>query len=160
MAPTKPVKADLIERITGIVHRAGSAAGIEPVAVSFAGSGSRRMLRIVIDKPGGVTLGDCESVSRYVDRALDTEDIVPGGGYTLEVSSPGERRLTTHADFERFAGKSIRIVLREPIAKKTVWTGVLNGISAGQTITLVVPEGPPMQFHLDQVARANLRFEQ
>ena len=63
-------------------------------------------MRISIDKPEGVTHADCELVSQQVGTILDVEDVVPGGSYTLEVSSPGvERKLIKPQDFERFQGR-------------------------------------------------------
>lgn len=160
MAATKPVKAEIIERVTQIVEHSGRPEGIEPVEVSFAGSGSQRLLRIYIDKPGGVTHGDCEAISRRVSDVLDAEDVIPGASYTLEVSSPGvERKLGKPADFVRYTGQKIRVVLREPVESRTLWDGVLTSFSEDHTITLTPAQGEPVQFQLDQVSRANLKFE-
>ena len=63
------------------------------------------MLRIVIDKPAGVTHEDCANLSRELSTILDVEDAVPGGSYVLEVSSPGlDRKLSSRRTFERFTG--------------------------------------------------------
>jgi len=64
---------------------------IELVALELKGPGRRSLLRIFIDKPGGVTIGDCEKVSKELSVRLDVEDPIPGS-YILEISSPGERR--------------------------------------------------------------------
>lgn len=64
----------------------------------------------------GVTLNDCERVSRELSTLLDVEDVVPGGEYTLEVSSPGlDRRLSTAADFRRFVGSVVKVMTHEPV---------------------------------------------
>lgn len=159
MAAIKPSKAEIIERITQIVNDAGLPQGIEPVEVSFAGAGSQRLLRVYIDKPGGVTHGDCEAVSRHLSEVLDAEDLIPGQAYTLEVSSPGvERKLTKPSDFIRFTGQKIRVVLREPVQDRTLWDGLLSSFADG-VITLEPAAGEPVQIHLEQVSRANLKFE-
>jgi ribosome maturation factor RimP len=154
-------RADIIDKVTRIVERAGSEDSIEPVEVVWAGSGRHRLLRIYIDKPGGVTHGDCEAISRYVGTVLDAEDTIPGAAYTLEVSSPGvERKLSKPRDFERHLGQKVKVVLREPVAGRSVWEGTLAGFAdQGRHIDLAPPQGDPVRFGLDQVVRANLKFE-
>jgi ribosome maturation factor RimP len=153
-----PMKNEIIEKVTEIVERAGRPKNIEPVEVEFAGSGSRRILRIFIDKPDGVTHADCEFISQYVGTVLDVEDVIPGGKYTLEVSSPGvERRLSRPRDFERFTGQPIKVVLKEEMDGRKHWDGRLAEFS-GDTLTLEPEKGEPLRIRLDQVARANLKF--
>lgn len=153
-------KADIIDKVTRIVERAGRDNSIEPVEVVWTGSGKHRLLRIFIDKPGGVTHGDCEEISRYVGTVLDAEDAMPGASYTLEVSSPGlERKLSKPRDFERYTGQRVKVVLLEPVAGKTVWDGLLAAFSPDGEITLAPSSGDPVRFRLDQVSRANLKFE-
>jgi len=115
-------------------------------------------LRISIDRPEGVTHADCEMISHEVGTILDVEDIVPGH-YTLEVSSPGvERKLTKLTDFERFTGKKIKTVLRDPVENSRSWEGVLATCADG-LITLEVAGGKTIQFPFAQVEKANLKFE-
>lgn len=149
---------EIVAKVTEIVERAGRPQGIEPVEVEFAGSGTRRILRIFIDKPDGVTHADCEYISQYVGTVLDVEDVIPGAKYTLEVSSPGvERRLTRARDFERFMGQPIKVVLKEEMDGRKSWEGKLAAFS-GDALTLEPDRGDPLQIRLDQVARANLKF--
>ena len=152
-----------IDKVSEIVDRAGRKDGIEAVEVHWLGGGNSRLLRIYIDKPEGVTHGDCEMISQYVSTVLDAEDLVPGSvPYTLEVSSPGvERKLSKPKDFERFTGQKVKIVLRSPLApedKRTFWEGTLAGFNEG-VITLQTAKGEPAIIPLDQVERANLKFE-
>jgi ribosome maturation factor RimP len=152
-----------IDKVYEIVDRAGRKDGIEAVEVHWLGGGKNRLLRIYIDKPEGVTHGDCEMVSQYVGTVLDAEDLVPANvSYTLEVSSPGvERKLSKPKDFERFAGQKVKIVLREPLAiedKRTFWEGTLAGFKEG-VITLQPAKGEPAAIPLEKVERANLKFE-
>lgn len=86
--------------------------GYEIYALEQSGSGGRT-LRIAIDKPDGITLDDCERVSAVVGPLLDQADLVPGGRYDLEVSSPGaERPLRSRAEYERFLGKKANVRYR------------------------------------------------
>src|SRR5689334_14695521 len=108
---------DLItSKIEEIANRVAASEGLEIGEVEVKGGGSSRLVRISIDKPEGVTHGDCELVSQQVGTILDVEDVVPGGRYTLEVSSPGvERKLLKPRDFERFQGKKVRVTLRDEL---------------------------------------------
>ncbi len=146
-------------KVTEIAERVCRPEGIEVVEVEFRGSGRNRLLRITIDKPDGVSHADCEFVSKNVGTILDVEDTVPGGSYHLEVTSPGvERALKRPADFQRFIGRRARILLREPIAGRRQWEGILTGFSNG-VITLEPAPGEPVHVDLQSVARANLKFE-
>jgi ribosome maturation factor RimP len=155
-------KSSILSSITEIAERVGHPEGIEVVDVELAGGGNRRLLRIYIDKPGGVSHADCELVSQQVGTILDVEDLIPGS-YTLEVSSPGvERRLKKAADFERFAGQSVKVQLNEPVENQRHWMGTLVGIDPGGVITLEATGGREtrqIQFRLDQVQKANLKFD-
>jgi ribosome maturation factor RimP len=146
-------------RIAEVAERVAGAENIEIVEVQFLGGGNGRVLRIFIDKPEGVSHADCELISHEVGTILDVEDIVPGGRYTLEVSSPGlERKLTKAKDFERFTGHKARIVLREPVENQRNWSGTLIGCEDGQVI-IEPAAGRQVRFALAQVEKANLKFE-
>ncbi len=149
----------VVARVTEIAERVGAPEGIEIVEVEFKGAGKGRVLRIFIDRPEGVSHAECEFISRNVGTILDVEDVVPGGSYTLEVSSPGlERPLKKAADYERFRGRRVKIVLREPVAGRRVWEGALAGLD-GDVVTLETQQGSPVRFELAQIQRANLKFE-
>jgi ribosome maturation factor RimP len=152
-------KDEIIRRVREIAERVAGPEGLEIVEVEFAGSGRNRVLRIFIDKPGGVTHADCELISDHVGTILDVEDVVPGGSYNLEVSSPGlERKLTRPEDFVRFQGRKIKVLLREPVENRRHWEGVLAGFGEG-SLTLEAAPGRTVSFSLQQVQRANLKFE-
>src|SRR5919204_1906436 len=109
------MRQSVVTKIEEIADRVARSEGIEVVEVELKGGGKNQLLRISIDKPEGVTHADCELISQQVGTILDVEDVVPGH-YTLEVSSPGvERKLIRLRDFERFTGKRIKAILREPI---------------------------------------------
>jgi ribosome maturation factor RimP len=122
-----------VDHIRQIVDRVAGSSGLEVVETEFRGGGKARMLRVFIDKPGGVTHDDCANFSREVGTILDVEEAVPGGSYTLEVSSPGlDRRLVKAADYERFAGQQIKLVAREPVNGSRHFQGRLLGIADGR----------------------------
>jgi ribosome maturation factor RimP len=152
----EPVVASKIEEIA---QRVAQPEGLEVVEVEVKGGGNQRFVRISIDKPEGVTHGDCEMVSQQVGTILDVEDVVPGGRYTLEVSSPGvERKLLKPEDYRRFQGKKARITLREPREGRRNWEGTLAGIEDG-AVALEMQAGTTTRFPFDQIQKANLKFE-
>src|SRR6201993_1397011 len=119
-------------KIEEIANRVAQSEGLELVEVEVKGGGGHRFVRISIDKPAGVSHADCELVSQQVGTILDVEDVVPGGRYTLEVSSPGvERKLLKPQDYQRFQGKKAKVTLREPIDGQRHWEGTLGGLAGG-----------------------------
>ncbi len=146
-------------RIEEIAQRVAASEGLEVVEVEVKGGGKSRLVRISIDKPEGVTHGDCELVSQQVGTILDVEDVVPGGRYTLEVSSPGvERKLLKPQDYRRFQGKKAKITLREPVDGRRYWEGTLAGFDEG-AVALETQPGTTLHFSFDQIQKANLKFE-
>ena len=149
--------------ITAKVERAAEAAalhsGLELVEVELKGAGKNQLLRITIDKPGGVTHADCEAVSRGVSAALDAEDPIPGS-YQLEVTSPGvERKLKKWQDWERFRGQKAKVVLKEPAGDLKHFDGVIAKTAEDQAVTVELADGRQVTFPVAQVDRANLKFE-
>jgi ribosome maturation factor RimP len=119
------------------------------------------MLRLVIDKPGGVTHEDCANVSREVSTILDVEDAVSGGQYTLEVSSPGlDRKLLKPADYERFAGSLVKVQTHEPIEGNKRFEGRLEGLQDGRiALEVAAKKKQPaarIEIELTNVDKANL----
>src|SRR5437870_9697929 len=117
------------EAIRNIAERVAATHGVELVEIELKGGGKARTLRLTIDKPEGVTHEDCANVSREVGTILDVEDAVPGGSYTLEVSSPGlDRPLVREQDFARFIGGLIKLMTREPVNGNRHFEGRLRGL--------------------------------
>ncbi len=141
-----------MEHIREICERVAASSGLEIVELEFRGGGKARMLRVIIDKSGGVTHEDCALVSREVGTILDVEDVVPGGSYTLEVSSPGlDRKLAKAADFQRFTGSRVRLVTREPVTGRRDFDGRLANFQDGR-LTLELPgkkKQPPSTVEID-----------
>ena len=152
-------KLGLLERITELGEQAAAGTAIEIAEIQLRGAGKARLLRVYIDKPGGVTHADCELISDKLGHLLDQEDAIPGEGYTLEVSSPGvERNLAKPRDFERVVGQRIHLTSREPIEGQTHFEGKLVRL-AGQTLQLEISPGRLVEVPLGHVQKAKLKFE-
>ncbi|HHB76748.1 MAG TPA: ribosome maturation factor RimP [Desulfobulbus sp.] len=130
---------------------------VELVDIEFRREGHGWVLRIFIDRPGGVTLEDCAQVSREVSNYLEVEDPVEHA-YHLEVSSPGlERPLKKEKDFIRFSGRMARIKLREKRNDQRVFIGRLQGMENEKVILDV--DGRIESFLPADIARARLILE-
>ena len=122
-----------VEQVRAIADRTAGSRGLEVVDVELRGGGKARMLRVFIDKPGGVTHEDCAEFSRELGTILDVEDVVPGNSYLLEVSSPGlDRKLFRPVDFERFAGSRIKLTTRAPLNGNRHFEGKLERFENGR----------------------------
>jgi ribosome maturation factor RimP len=119
--------------VRGIAVRVAASSGLEVVDVEMRGGGKARMLRVFLDKPGGVTHEDCARFSQEFGTILDVEDAMPGGSYVLEVSSPGlDRKLTSPADYERFTGSRVKLTTREPVGGNRHFEGRLESVREGR----------------------------
>ena len=129
--------------------------GYEFVGLEYQSNPKNRLVRLYIDRPGvGVTLDDCELVSREVSALMDVEDPV-SGHYTLEVSSPGlERPLFTDEQFRRFAGETARVYLHSPVESRRKITAVIVGIEDG--VLELDDAGQRLHVEMDNVRRAHL----
>lgn len=132
-----------------------SSMGYELVGVEFqTGGKGGGLLRIYIDSEQGITADDCQKVSYQVSGVLDVEDPIPGN-YTLEISSPGlDRMLFRPQDFERFAGRLIKVRTTYPIEGRRKFKGRLTGMQGDN----VVFEQDDMEISLpfDQIEQARL----
>jgi len=129
-----------VDQVRQIAERVAASSGLEVVDVEFLGGGKARMLRVFLDKPpagdnalGGVTHEDCANFSREFGTILDVENAVPGGSYTLEVSSPGlDRKLTRPAEFARFVGSRMKVTTKQPLNNNRFFEGRLKGFQDGR----------------------------
>jgi ribosome maturation factor RimP len=123
----------LRERLIALIEPVLVRLGYELVELEYAAGRSQAVVRIFIDRPQGsqgITVDDCERVSREVAALLDVDDPVPTA-YTLEVSSPGfDRVLRTAAHFERFVGSRVFVELKVPRAGRRRYTGMLQAVNA------------------------------
>lgn len=156
---TSAARESVIEKVAAIAGRAARREGLSVWDVELAGSGRRRVLRIFIDKPGGATLEDCEKISQQVGTVLDAEDVVPGEGYQLEVSTPGvERRLRTAAHFQQCLGGKARLQLKEPVEGQRRWEGVIEDVER-ECVVLRSETGKTIRIRMEIIEKANLKFE-
>jgi ribosome maturation factor RimP len=132
--------------------------GLELVDVEFRRESHGWILRLYVDRPGGVTLDDCQRVSEELGDHLDVEDLIDHP-YHLEVSSPGlDRPLTRETDFVAFAGKTARISTREAIQGQRNFRGRLAGLVEG-VVLLDLPDGRRMSIPRGLIAKARLEIE-
>lgn len=149
----------LIAAITTLSDQAAAGTGIEIADVELRGAGKARLLRVYIDKPSGVTHGDCELISERLGALLDEQDVMPPDSYTLEVSSPGlERALKRPRDFERVVGQTVKLSLRDPVDGLKRLEGKLLGVESG-AIQVQLESGQILQVQLAQIQKANLKFQ-
>jgi ribosome maturation factor RimP len=167
-----------LEKIRDAAERVACSEGLEVVDVEWK-IGKQRFLRVYIDrvppvKPAGAIEGeealnpfpnishaDCERVSQQLSVILDVEDLIPGPGYTLEVSSPGlDRALKKAAEFERFAGRLAKISTSEPIGEAKFFEGRLKGFADGKVrMELKGKDARVVEIPLETIRKANLVVE-
>jgi len=173
---------ELESKVRAIAERVARDLGLEVADVEFRGGAGKggRLLRVYIEKAGaaqggstpdemvqyGVTHADCEAVSRELSTILDVEDVIGGGSYLLEVSSPGlDRKLSSAADFARFTGSRVKLMTREPVENNRHWEGRLEAFGGGRLTLDVTPakrKNKPaparrvIEIGLENVERANL----
>lgn len=145
-------------QLYALVERIVTAEGFEFVHCEFSGRRNNPVLRIFIDKPGGVTHQDCSYISNQIGTVLDVEDIIPHQ-YVLEVSSPGvDRGLYKKSDYERFAGHTIRLKTHQAIDGKRNFRGRLQGIE-GDQVKLLDQKGELTLIPYEAVSSAHLEVE-
>ena len=158
--------ADLLSKIEQLILPILSGYGLELADLELKGEGRRQILRIFIDKPGGVTLDDCAEVSREVSILFEVEDPI-AAAYTLEVSSPGlDRPLKKARDFERHTGQLIKVktaALVDPDGRghnRKTFVGELLGLE-GDRIRLRQTDrrGGEVLIALADITKANLEIE-
>lgn len=163
-----------LEKIREAAERVARSEGLEVVDVEWK-IGKQRFLRVYIDRvPAEAIAGqevtdpfpkishsDCERVSQQLSVILDVEELIPGPGYILEISSPGmDRVLTKAADFGRFAGRLAKISTMEPIGEAKFFEGRLKGFADGKVrMELKGKEARIVEIPLEAIRKANLVVE-
>ena len=147
---------DIATSVENLVQGVVEAEGFELVHIEFQPRGAASMLRIYIDKPGGVSLQDCQAVSKPVSVLLDVEDFVPHE-YVLEVSSPGiERPLFKETDYERFKGREIRLMTTEKVKGRENFKGSIQDFLRG--VLELECEGRVYRIPFQKIRKANLVY--
>jgi ribosome maturation factor RimP len=150
-------KAPVAQSVTELIEPGLLANGLELVDVEFKKEGKSWILRIYIDCEGGITLADCQKVSRLVGDLIEVEEVIEPV-FTLEVSSPGLNRvLKKEKDFLRYSGKNIYVQCHAPMDGRKKFTGILTGF-IDQSIHLEV-DGQHYTIPLSLVAKANLAIK-
>ncbi len=117
------------------------------------------VLRVIIDREGGVTIRDCEEVSRKISALLDVEDMIPFS-YTLEISSPGlTRELEKPEHYDFFRGRLVRMVLREPVGERREVTGYVEDVREGIITVRERERGEVLHIPFSAIARGRLEPE-
>jgi len=148
----------IAERVDKIAGKAAHDSGVEFVHSEITGSKRNMTVRIYIDKPEGVTLEDCSTVSRDIEAVLDAEDFIPAS-YVLEVSSPGlERPLFNLQDFERFAGKKAKVKTKGAIDGQANFNGRIAGVEGAEIVFEDKTNGT-VRIPFDNVVKANLKVD-
>ena len=149
----------LEERVYSLAKRIAEDYGYDLVEVNLLGKGKRTLLRVYIDKEGGVTLNDCEFFSRRFENILDVEDPIKGP-YTLEVSSPGlNRPLKGVEDFKKNIGKMIRLITGQKIDNQSFFIGRIIDVTE-ESLRILTKEGKKeVLIPLNLIHRANLEIE-
>jgi ribosome maturation factor RimP len=144
----------LRERLIALIEPVLARLGYELVELEYAAGRSQAVVRLFIDQSVGITVEDCERVSREVAALLDVDDPIPTA-YTLEVSSPGfDRLLRTPAHFERFVGSRVFVELKVPRAGRRRYTGMLQAVNA-KGIELEVDK-QKVEVPFDEIGKARL----
>ncbi len=156
-------KEDTCTVVTALAQPILESMALELVDIEFGRVGPDAVLRLFIDKEGGVMLDDCAELSRELSMILDIEDVI-ACNYTLEVSSPGlDRPLKKPADYDRFAGRLIKIRTYQPFLddsgnKRKTFLGKLDGLVDG-IVKMTLTEGQSASIPIERVAKANLEYE-
>ena len=147
-----------LDRIREIAERVAVSEGLTLVDVELKGGRVNSLLRVYIDKTGGVSHADCQVVSEQLSAILDVEDPFPAS-FTLEVSSPGlDRKLVRQSDYEHFARRRARLVLREPVDEQKVLEGRLAGLEAGR-VRIDLGEQGLKDLDFENISKARLIIE-
>lgn len=147
------------EAVEALLEPILDADGIELVDVEYVRE-RNWILRIFIDKEGGVDLADCQSISEKAGEILDEKDIIPDN-YMLEVSSPGlDRVLKKDKDFRRYAGSDVDVKLFAPLeeAGGKAFTAHLEGLTEEGDLALTLTDGTEIALDRDKISQVRLHF--
>ena len=150
----------LKETLRDVAERVTSSRGFELVDIEVKRAPGGQLVRLFVDKPGGIGLDDLQSVSEEVSAILDVEDPIDST-YTLEVSSPGlDRPLRSEADYRRYQGRLARLSSYEPLDGRRHWTGRIVAVEGGfVSLSLENEGGAVTRIPLDKVAHGRLEVE-
>lgn len=144
------MKRNIQQVITELAMPIVEGLNYELVDVEFVKEGTNWYLRVYIDKPGGISIDDCQAVSEKMSEVLDEKDPIEQC-YYLEVSSPGlERPLKTERDFIKYKGELVEVKVFQPIDGKKIFEGELIGLI--DNLIIINQAGNNIEFEKDKVA--------
>ncbi|ACL74835.1 ribosome maturation factor RimP [Ruminiclostridium cellulolyticum] len=144
------MKKNIQQTVTELVSPVVESLNYELVDIEYVKEGANWYLRVYIDKPGGISIDDCQAVSEQVSDLLDKDDPIDQS-YFLEVSSPGlDRPLKTEKDFAKYKGELVEVKVFQPIDGKKIFEGELVGLK--DNIIVINQDGHNVQFERDEVA--------
>ena len=156
--PEKSDKQEVVARVEELIQPLLVAQGVELVEVQYhRPHRGRAILRLFLDREGGITLEELARLSRVVGELLDVHDPIPRS-YNLEVSSPGlTRELKKPADYQRYVGRLVRLTTRGPVEGRQVHSGILQGL-VGDQVRLKAAAGVYL-IPLGDIAKARLDID-
>ncbi len=150
------------QKVFDLIESIATTEGFEFIACEVSGNAKQRILRVVVDRPDGLTVENCAILSRRIGARLDEENAVVAA-YTLEVSSPGvERGLYRRRDYERFAGQRAKLKTTHPFDGQRNFRGTLGGVRDAEDplVLLVIPAKGggevTVELPLSAIEKANL----
>ena len=151
-------KATIISRLEDLIRPLVESQGADLVDLQYGmPRRGRGILRLFVDRPGGISIEELARINRIVGGLLEVHDVIPGS-YNLEVSSPGlTRALKKPEDYQRYAGRLVRVTTRAPWEGRQVHSGILQGLEDDQ---VRLKEGESVLcIPLSEVARARLEID-
>jgi len=145
-----------VEKVTQLIKPTVQALDLELWGVEHASQGKYSVLRIFIEREAGVTIDDCERVSRQVSAIFDVEEPI-AGEYTLEVSSPGmDRLLFTPQQFQRYRGEEVSVRMRTPVDGRRKFKGTLTDVV--DDIIHIQVDGSDFELPHGDIEKANIVY--
>lgn len=151
-------RQEIADQVAALAAPIGARLGLEVVDVELLGEGRHRVLRVLVDRDGGVSVDECARLSEALSRELDLYDLALGS-YTLEVASPGlDRVLRKPGEFVRFSGRTVAVTTYAPVAGQRRFRGRLLGLVDGR-VALHLEDGRELRLDLADIAQAKLVVE-
>lgn len=148
--------AKIADKIEALISPVVVDMGYELVGVEYVASGKHSILRVFIDSETGITLDDCEAVSRQLSSIFDVEDPI-ATQYNLEVSSPGiERPLFNIGHYQRFLGQDVKLRLVRPVNGQRKFTGAIGSVSETSNTIELITELGAVDLDIGLIEKANL----
>ena len=151
------MSVDVLESVRMIAEPVIIDEGMELVDIEYRREQGGWVLRLFIDKEGGITLGDCSNISSQIGHLIEVDDLI-SNPYTLEVSSPGlNRPLKKEEDFVKYRGRLVKLKLRDPIEGRRVFKGRL--LDSEEGLVRIDMEDDVVSLPFNNIRKANLEYE-